>query len=87
MLMSIFSSIDAFCAESLSRQKLHFSNSNSTAKQSLSTENTKTNDADHSPPKHLHSSPEVKKPSKPQFRPRFALELDGVNCFETIVPY
>ncbi|GJZ63626.1 hypothetical protein Tco_0620047 [Tanacetum coccineum] len=87
MLMSIFTSIDAFCAESITRHKLHFSNAQNSAKQSLSTENVKTNDADRSPSQTPSPSPDNKKPSRPQFRPRFAPELDGVNCFETIVPF
>ncbi|PPR94102.1 hypothetical protein GOBAR_AA26558 [Gossypium barbadense] len=33
------------------------------------------------------SSSVVKTPQKQRLRPRFAPELDGVHCFETIIPY
>ncbi|XWS38054.1 hypothetical protein CRYUN_Cryun19dG0098000 [Craigia yunnanensis] len=29
----------------------------------------------------------AKKPQQQRLRPRFAPELDGVHCFETIIPY
>ncbi|KAK7317082.1 hypothetical protein RJT34_01012 [Clitoria ternatea] len=33
-----------------------------------------------------HLSPGGPKPSPARFRPRFAPELDGLHCFESIVP-
>lgn len=87
MLMSIFSSIDALCAESLGR-KIFLTNNNNLniPKHSSSTEAVKTDDEHHN--RSPSSSPDVKKSSKLQIIwPRFAPELDGLNCFETIVPY
>ncbi|KAL7590440.1 hypothetical protein Lser_V15G35782 [Lactuca serriola] len=73
MLMSIFSSIDAFCAESIG-QKLPVTNTQKDSK-----------DGHLNPPT---PSPDIKKNSpKLQISPRFAPELDGVYCFETILPY
>ncbi|KAK8599875.1 hypothetical protein V6N13_060315 [Hibiscus sabdariffa] len=41
-----------------------------------------------SPPSPPPSSSTVAKtPQKQRLRPRFAPELDGVHCFETIIPY
>ncbi|KAI3517773.1 hypothetical protein L1887_16992 [Cichorium endivia] len=75
MFMSIFSSIDAFCAESIGR-KLPDTNTNiNTQKDSK--------DGRHNP----STSRDINNSPKLQIRPRFAPELDGVNCFETILPY
>ncbi|KAK9063125.1 hypothetical protein SSX86_016995 [Deinandra increscens subsp. villosa] len=81
MLMSIFSSIDAFCAESM-RRKLPIT----TSKHSSPTETPKTEE-DHRSNQLPSSSSSVKKPPEREIGPRFAPEFDGVNCFETIVPY
>ncbi|CAO2821372.1 unnamed protein product [Amaranthus hypochondriacus] len=89
--MSIFSSFDLFCAESngwklvnLSPLKASSSASTSSSSKSsivdgLSKENCNTNRL---PAKNEsgNSQHKLKK------NPRFALELDGVHCFETIVP-
>nr|XP_043614104.1 uncharacterized protein LOC122586058 [Erigeron canadensis] len=95
MLMSIFSSIDAFCAESIGR-KLHVTNANinkieQNPSSSLDNVIIKAEDGEsskQSPSSSSSTSQNVKKPtSKMKICPRFAPELDGINCFETIVPY
>ncbi|KAL8192272.1 hypothetical protein R6Q57_027939 [Mikania cordata] len=77
--MSIFCSIHAFCVESI---RLKLPGTVNTLKHSSPAETLSSND-DHS-----KSSTDVKKPrTKMEIRPRFAPEFDGINCFETIVPY
>ncbi|MFS7947080.1 hypothetical protein Hanom_Chr06g00543851 [Helianthus anomalus] len=86
MLMSMFSFMDAFYAESMGR-KLPFAATN-TPKHSSSTETLKTNEChQNSSSSSSSSSSSVKKPPELRIRSRFALEFDGVKCFETIVPY
>ncbi|KAJ0547022.1 hypothetical protein HanIR_Chr08g0367411 [Helianthus annuus] len=86
MLMSMFSFIDAFCAESLGRK--HPFTATNTPKHSSSTETLKTNEChENSSSSSSSSSSGVKKQPELRIRPRFAPEFDGVNCFETIVPY
>ncbi|KAF7012921.1 hypothetical protein CFC21_027066 [Triticum aestivum] len=36
--------------------------------------------------KELNNDSAVKQRQQQQLKPRFALELDGLNCFETLVP-
>ncbi|KAF5795484.1 hypothetical protein HanXRQr2_Chr08g0340191 [Helianthus annuus] len=71
-------------------RKLPFAatNTNNTPKHSSSTETLKTNEChQNSSSSSSSSSSGVKKPPELRIRPRFAPEFDGVNCFETIVPY
>ncbi|XP_050235851.1 uncharacterized protein LOC126685900 [Mercurialis annua] len=92
-MMSMFSSFDALCAEFYG-QKLKLSGGPSSDQQ----RNPKILDSliekseTEGKEKSLVSSAlrKVKgSPSPPQERrrPRFAPELDGVHCFETILPY
>ncbi|KAL0299750.1 UNVERIFIED_CONTAM: hypothetical protein Sradi_6634800 [Sesamum radiatum] len=86
MSMSIFTSFDALSAEFFG-QKVYLAPSN-TNKPTAAAAATKVDD--------LKKGTEVKSSSEPvktpedrrRIRaPRFAVELDGVHCFETILPY
>ncbi|KAF7836684.1 Regulator of telomere elongation helicase [Senna tora] len=89
MLMSIFSSFDALCAEFSYGQKSRFSlrNAISKPKSEESTEK-KQRSPDSSSSKAAPSTQSGgAKQQRRQLTPRFAPELDGVHCFESIVPY
>ncbi|KAL3524462.1 hypothetical protein ACH5RR_017296 [Cinchona calisaya] len=101
MLMSLFSSFDALCAESIG-QKVRLSwppgvNTTKDAKQQQQQQqqgsidggnrvkegsSSSSNDPKKAPNNHNHQLQQQQKR-----RPRFAVELDGVHCFETIIPY
>ncbi|KAK9220902.1 hypothetical protein WN944_009326 [Citrus x changshan-huyou] len=94
--MSIFSSFDAFFPESYG-QKLKFSkpkDSGNNDNNNVVNDRIKKKNEDSSRSTSTPRSPTAndanmmtqQKQTKTK-RPRFALELDGVNCFETIVPY
>ncbi|KAJ9552918.1 hypothetical protein OSB04_016963 [Centaurea solstitialis] len=97
MLMSIFSPFDALCSESAStgwKKKLLVTADPNIKTQKQDVDYLNIKDTHHqsqsqSPsPSRFPSPPaDVKKPSKPQTKPRFAPEFDGVFCFETIIPY
>ncbi|XVF10175.1 hypothetical protein REPUB_Repub07fG0160000 [Reevesia pubescens] len=90
MMMSMFSSFEALWADS-EGQKMKFTAAPTSTEQvkpkkfSLLEGNKKDNlekDKNSSPPA------TAKKPQQQQrLRPRFAPELDGIHCFETIIPY
>ncbi|GFQ08586.1 hypothetical protein PHJA_003002600 [Phtheirospermum japonicum] len=89
MSMSIFSSFDALCAESFFGQKISLfkgpapSSDNNKQAPALKFDDQKRGKDVNSCP----SQPEKKLGDRRRFRgPRFAPELDGVHCFETIVP-
>ena len=92
MLMSIFSSFDALCAESFGQKSVFY---RGPAKQGKVVEDSTV----------VVRSPEIResvkkgkvgnsteppaditKPQRDHRRQRFAPELDGLHCFETIVP-
>ncbi|OMO97786.1 hypothetical protein COLO4_14365 [Corchorus olitorius] len=83
MMMSMFSSFEALFADSIGR-KMYFTTPTDQPKADKVSSvevNKKDTDKNSSPPAN------VKKPPQQQrLRPRFALELDGVHCFETILP-
>ncbi|KAG5229481.1 hypothetical protein OIU76_022773 [Salix suchowensis] len=84
MMTSMFSSFDALCAESFGK-KLNFSlpEVESTKKSVMHERNKDTSSASSkSPPASINKSSQQQRR-----RPRFAPELDGVHCFETILPY
>lgn len=86
--MSIFSSFDAVCAESVGR-KAGFSwapaPSMTSNKQDAAVADAKIGDLKKD--KEVNSSsPPTKVPVRMR-TPRFAPELDGVHCFETILPF
>ncbi|KAG8381588.1 hypothetical protein BUALT_Bualt06G0137100 [Buddleja alternifolia] len=90
MSMSIFSSFEALCAESSFGQKVGFSwpysNSNTNKKEPAAVKI----DDDLKKGKEVNSSFQpttTKKKPENRRRPRFAPELDGLHCFETILPY
>ncbi|XP_059304458.1 uncharacterized protein LOC132056332 [Lycium ferocissimum] len=101
MMMSIFSSFDARSAEVFGQKLSHFKAPSTETKQQQqqgvgpTVSDSKSTVA--SPPSSSSSTGGLKKaeegapPSssrqQQQKRPRFALELDGVHCFETIVSY
>ncbi|KAJ9552919.1 hypothetical protein OSB04_016964 [Centaurea solstitialis] len=84
MLMSILSPFDALCSESNGWKKLPVN-----IKSQKQDDHVSIKDSHHHQSPSSSSSPpaDIKKPSKPQMKPRFAPEFDGVFCFETIVPY
>ncbi|XP_058206282.1 uncharacterized protein LOC131319871 [Rhododendron vialii] len=98
MLMSMFSSFDALSAESFG-QKVGFSwtptskegkvvDASKGAPSTLSNESAKKGKVGNSADGNSTGTCDGRKQKKPQLRrPRFAPELDGVFCFETIVPY
>ncbi|KAG5233664.1 Regulator of telomere elongation helicase [Salix suchowensis] len=76
-MMSLFSSFDALIAESFG-QKLRLSFS---ASKEGNSHNDKSSSSKSCPVN-------INKPLQPQkMRLRFAPELDGVHCFETIITY
>ncbi|CDP21625.1 unnamed protein product [Coffea canephora] len=112
MLMSLFSSFDALCAESFGQKSWAPGASKSHHQQqeeggsgsplvvsserkaaglvSLDDAGSKNKGKQGNMP----SSPEANKsgdhhhrPLQQKRRPRFAVELDGLHCFETIIPY
>ncbi|XP_054792624.1 uncharacterized protein LOC129298266 [Prosopis cineraria] len=94
MLMSIFSSFDALCAEFSYGQRLRLSVDGGNLKPKL--EQKPSSSVDSSEKK--RTAPDSSKAAPPtqpggdkkqrrRFSPRFAPELDGVHCFESIVPY
>ncbi|GMP70738.1 hypothetical protein CsSME_00029461 [Camellia sinensis var. sinensis] len=85
MSMSLFSSFDALCAEYLG-QKVGFSWAKA-RKVDLDSSAVGHGKKTSSPMIVKESSNKSKEEGKQQRRPRFAPELDGVNCFETIVLY
>lgn len=88
MLMSMFSTFDAFSAESLGH-KVSFSGFKKEAKvpesSSPSSGPQGANDVGNKSKDGI-KKPQVN-PPHPRRQPRFAVELDGVHCFETIIPY
>lgn len=92
-MMSIFSSFDAFCAESYG-QKLKFSKPKDDGNNNNVSDHIKKKNQDSgrststSMPPPANDVNKIKQQKQNTRKtPRFALELDGVNCFETIVPY
>ncbi|XVF53289.1 hypothetical protein PTKIN_Ptkin05aG0087500 [Pterospermum kingtungense] len=89
MLMSMFSLFEALWADS------HGHTMKFTAATLTSTEQAKPRDIVSSlqrnkketDSKDISSTDSAKKPHQQHLKPRFAPELDGVNCFETIIPY
>ncbi|XP_049394000.1 uncharacterized protein LOC125858294 isoform X1 [Solanum stenotomum] len=103
MMMSIFSSFDALSAEIFGlKVSRSWAPATSDNKQQeglaplVSDRKTAVSPPSTSSPGELNKAGEAaapsssKSPSRPQQqrrRPRFAPELDGVHCFETILPY
>lgn len=94
--MSIFSSFEAKSAELYGWKLFDFSPPKTSS--SSSSSSIAVDDHDHHDLKREIDNSSVKKESgnskqksnlitKLKRNPRFALELDGVHCFETIVPY
>ena len=90
MMSMIFSSFDPIWAESNGFKLVNFSPLNP----SSSSTNSSTVDGVKNESKSNNNCSSVKKQSedsksktKLKKNPRFAPELDGVHCFETIVPY
>ncbi|PSS11901.1 hypothetical protein CEY00_Acc01307 [Actinidia chinensis var. chinensis] len=103
MFMSIFSSFDALCAESIGH-KVCFSPASPPPKEAKVNSSSVDRRMEPSSPiisENLSKTGEKKSSESPvcvrksrgqeqvkqQRRPRFAPEFDGVYCFETIVPY
>ncbi|PIA56170.1 hypothetical protein AQUCO_00700490v1 [Aquilegia coerulea] len=87
---SIFSSFDVLCGEFFLHQKVGFfqssSSSSSTAtsiNKVVDVKNTQSSQNERS----SEGNSQASKPSQQKQRrgPRFAPELDGLNCFETII--
>ncbi|CAN6585746.1 unnamed protein product [Malus baccata var. baccata] len=79
---SMFSSFDALCAEFLSqRVRSSFPTHQPKGTVAVPSNNTISTAKQEG---NMESSPEAKKQSR-RSPPRFAVELDGLNCFETLV--
>lgn len=85
-MMSMFSSFDAFCKE-FYEQKVKFSGVSSTPNERSKATAVESMKKKGMEKKSSPSSENVKESLKQQRKPRFAPELDGVHCFETILPY
>ncbi|TYG54799.1 hypothetical protein ES288_D09G220000v1 [Gossypium darwinii] len=91
MMMSMFSSFEALLFDSHTQKKYTATSTpiekakpnEVSCSEGNKKETTEFNNL--SPPP--SSSSVVKTPQKQRLRPRFAPELDGVHCFETIIPY
>ncbi|GMI96285.1 hypothetical protein like AT5G54165 [Hibiscus trionum] len=86
MMMSMFSSFEVLLSDYFG-QNMKFTatpaeKSKPTEVSSIKGNNKETVSKNSSPP-----PPVAKTPQKQRLRPRFAPELDGVHCFETIIPY
>ena len=79
-MMSMFSSFDALC------QKLSFSMGHSSKPLVPMKNNGEEGNSNSTTPGQISKAP-LQQPRSQQRNPRFAPELDGVHCFETIVPY
>ncbi|KAL6533387.1 hypothetical protein OROMI_027499 [Orobanche minor] len=90
MSMSIFTPFDALCAESFFGQKVYFS-SNSPSGNTTDKRDPDLEIDDMKKGKEVNLYPYLsnKKPEDRRYSraPRFAPELDGVHCFENILPY
>ncbi|KAB2608958.1 hypothetical protein D8674_012126 [Pyrus ussuriensis x Pyrus communis] len=79
---SMFSSFDALCAEFLGqRVKSSFPTQQLKSTAAVPSNNTISTAKQEG---NMESLPEAKKQSR-RSPPRFAVELDGLNCFETLV--
>ncbi|GAA0187030.1 hypothetical protein Leryth_000215 [Lithospermum erythrorhizon] len=94
MMMSLFSSFDVLCAETFGQKvSLPWGSPEEDKKQQLvkDTKFVSSPSNDHvgiNKGKNGISSSDGKiSGGRKQRRPRFAVELDGVHCFESIVPY
>ncbi|KAL6508265.1 hypothetical protein OROMI_027496 [Orobanche minor] len=89
MSMSIFSSFDALWAESFFGQKISLCTCPAPSDKSTSVVESDDQTKKNKKGKDETSRPENnKKEDRRRIRaPRFAPELDGVHCFETILPY
>ncbi|OIT05108.1 PREDICTED: uncharacterized protein LOC109223886 [Nicotiana attenuata] len=99
MMMSIFSSFDALSAEVFGQKVTSFWAPSTETKQQPKGVGPLVSDhktGGGSPPstsstgglkKDGEASPPSSSCQQQQKRQRFALELDGVHCFETIIPY
>ncbi|KAL7146058.1 hypothetical protein ABFS83_06G015900 [Erythranthe nasuta] len=93
MWMSMFSSFEAFGAESLSqRVALSRSPASASASNNMKQEPTaaavKIDDLKKGEKVNSSSTPPKKPENRQRIRaPRFAPEFDGIYCFETIIPY
>ncbi|OWM79679.1 uncharacterized protein LOC116205726 [Punica granatum] len=96
MMMSMFSSFEALSAETSFGQKLSFSAGPSwrlpsKAKDepavSADEKRSKEADSDSAAPQRKDVGGRPKSEEQQRRRPRFAPELDGVHCFETLVLY
>ncbi|KAI6697733.1 hypothetical protein NL676_017852 [Syzygium grande] len=85
-MMSIFSSFDALCAESRG-QKVTFSFSPAKAQKPADSPAPAAAEKAKSAAGGKPLPPAPKQPQQKKRAPRFAPELDGVHCFETILPY
>ncbi|KAJ8774711.1 hypothetical protein K2173_017157 [Erythroxylum novogranatense] len=91
-MMSLFSSFDALCAEFTYGKKLSLSLDSGSTTASIPSKDAaavvdssirKSSPSD----RNNKPSPCPSQSKRSSMKPRFAPELDGVNCFESIVPY
>ena len=91
MTMTMFGSFDALCKFSLGSPKPNpnpIPSGSSLDPAGKSREESVRKGGDNRPEKSAPAPEKAKEPRRKfQRTPRFAPELDGVHCFETIVPY
>lgn len=89
MLMSMLSSFEALWADSyIQTMKLTAAPTSTEQAQSKKVSSLEGNKKETDSNKNLSSTAPAKKlPQQQILKPRFAPELDGVYCFETIIPY
>ncbi|XP_028798538.1 uncharacterized protein LOC114753987 [Neltuma alba] len=94
MLMSIFSSFDALCAEFSFGQRSRLSIDGGNLRPKPEQKPSSTVDSaekERASPDSSKAAPSTQpggtKQQGRRFSPRFAPELDGVHCFESIIPY
>ncbi|KAL5737082.1 hypothetical protein ACOSQ2_031870 [Xanthoceras sorbifolium] len=88
-MMSIFSSFDALCAE-FYRQKIDFSAGSAEKPKQEANSMKRSGSEENKSPSSVGGRPSEEQRRRIREgarRARFAPELDGVHCFETIVPY
>ncbi|KAG8484232.1 hypothetical protein CXB51_022758 [Gossypium anomalum] len=90
MMMSMFSSFEALLFDSHGQKKYTATSTpieKAKPNEVSCSEGNKKETTEFNNLSKSSSSSVVKTPQKQRLRPRFAPELDGVHCFETIIPY
>ncbi|KAL4295374.1 hypothetical protein GQ457_12G000420 [Hibiscus cannabinus] len=87
MMMSMFSSFEVLSSDYFGLNMKFTATPTEKSKPTEVSSSKKETVSKNSSPPHTSSSTGAKTPQKQRLRARFAPELDGVHCFETIIPY